>query len=69
MKMSNKLEDVAREKCARLLGSNACRNGGAPAEALVILAFTLGAAWALHEPEMQTLADAMYDAQLAGQKQ
>jgi len=55
------IEGVARKHCARLLRSAAARRDPKGAEALVILAFTFGAAWALDRPDMIELAGAQMD--------
>jgi hypothetical protein len=55
-------ETIAREHCAKLLNSRAGKRCGADAEALVILAFTFGAAWALDRPDMLELGNAQIEA-------
>jgi hypothetical protein len=49
----NQFEDEAREHCSKLLNSGAAQLlPRAQADALVIIAFTIGAVWALDEPDM-----------------
>lgn len=66
MAENNPVEAAAREYCARLLTSSAARALPKDArEALVIVAFSLGAAWALNRPDMADLANAQMDAMRA----
>jgi hypothetical protein len=60
---SNSVEDAARQHCRRLLKGV---KRDSREEALVILAFTFGAAWALDRPDMIALAEAQMDARRAG---
>jgi len=56
------IDQAARQHCANLLTSSAAK--ALPrdmAEALVIIAFTYGAAWALDRPDMIDLGDAQLD--------
>lgn len=63
---SNPVEAAAREYCARLLTSRAAQVLPKDSrEALVIVAFSLGAAWALNRPDMIELADAQMDSMRA----
>lgn len=58
----SQLEAIAREHCAKLLTSKAAQ--ALPrehAEGLVIIAFTLGAAWGLDCLDMIELANAQFD--------
>lgn len=67
--MSEGIEQAARQHCANLLTSSAAR--ALPkdmAEALVIIAFTYGAAWALDRPDMIELGDAQFDAMRSGKQ-
>lgn len=56
------VEQAARQYCANILTSRAAKAlGKDTAEALVIIAFTYGAAWALDRPDMIVLGDAQLD--------
>lgn len=55
-------EAIARDQCKRLLESRAARRFPAQAEALVMIAFVYGAAWALGKPDITALADAQIEA-------
>lgn len=56
------VEQAARQHCASLLTSSVARAlPKEKAEALVILAFTYGAAWALGRPDMIDLGNAQLD--------
>lgn len=69
MTEKNKLEAIAREHCARLLTSKAAQAlPREQAEGLVILAFTLGAAWCLDCPDMIELANAQFDSLRSNQQ-
>ena len=58
----NQVEAAARLHCARLLDTAlAKRFPEADVLGLVIIAFTLGAAWALDEPNLIDLANAQMD--------
>lgn len=58
----NELETIARKHCAKLFDSAAAKRlPKDQAEALIIVAFTLGAAWGLDRPDMLELADAQID--------
>ncbi len=58
----NPIEGAAREHCSRLLKSQtALMLPPDLADAFAILAFTLGAAWALDRPELIELANAQLD--------
>jgi hypothetical protein len=58
----NPIEGAAREYCDRLLKSQtALMLPPDLADAFAILAFTLGAAWALDRPELIELANAQLD--------
>lgn len=61
----SQLEAIAREQCAKLLTSSAAKRFPEEAQALVILAFTYGAAWALDRPDMVELGNAQIDANRA----
>lgn len=53
------LDAVARRLCARLLSSNAAKRlTPAQAEGLVIIAFAVGAAWALNLPDIVAYIEA-----------
>lgn len=56
------LDVIAREHCAKLLKTKAALRFPAQATALVVVAFALGAAWALEKPEIKELAEAQIDA-------
>lgn len=63
------LEEAARTHCANLLTSSAARAlPKSMAEALVIIAFTYGAAWALDRPDMIALGDAHLDSMRSNQQ-
>lgn len=58
----SKLEQIAREHCSRLLDSKTAKAlPREQAEGLVIIAFTLGAAWGMDCPDMIELANAQFD--------
>lgn len=60
------VETEAKKHCKRLLDSKTAKIlPRHKAEALVILAFTFGAAWALDRPDMIELANAQIDARKA----
>jgi hypothetical protein len=62
MSDENPIENAAREYCARLLKSKtALMLPPDLADAFAILAFTLGAAWALDRPALIDLANAQLD--------
>lgn len=54
------VEDAARLHCDFLLKSSAARRFPEEAEALIILAFTIGSAWGLDRPDMIELAKAQH---------
>lgn len=61
--MSLDIESAAKKICAKLLTTNtAMALPEGVAEALVILAFTYGAAWAINSGDMLALADAHIEA-------
>lgn len=58
----NPIEGAARQHCARLLKSQtALMLPPELADAFAIIAFTMGAAWALDRPELIELANAQLD--------
>lgn len=63
------IEQAALHTCATLLTSNTARAlPDEQAKALVILAFTYGAAWALDRPDMIGLGDAQLEALRSAQQ-
>lgn len=66
MNADSGIEAAAKRDCDWLLQSSAAKKlTRAEAEGLVILAFTVGAAWALDCPDMVTLARAQHEAIVA----
>jgi hypothetical protein len=66
---ANPIEVAAREYCAKLLESKTARLLPPDlAEAFAIVAFSLGAAWALDEPRMRDIANAQIDSLRARDK-
>ena len=64
--MANPVEAAARDYCAKLLDSPTAKMLPPDlALAFAILAFTLGAAWALDRPDLRDLAHAMSDSHRA----
>jgi hypothetical protein len=63
------VEAAAKLHCRTLLNSQSARMLPRDrAEALIILAFTFGAAWALDRPDMIALAEAQIDARRGAQQ-
>lgn len=63
------LDKIAHEHCANLLKSEAARRlPPEMAESLVVIAFSLGAAWALDQPEVIEMANAQMDSVRAANK-
>jgi len=59
---ASNLEVIARQYCERLLNSGAAKLlPPAQRDALIIIAFTFGAAWALDAPDMVALGNAQIE--------
>jgi hypothetical protein len=69
MEQNLDVEAAAKRYCRRLLDSKSAHMLPKDrAEALVILAFTFGAAWALDRPDMVDLAEAQIDSARSAQQ-
>ncbi len=56
------LEKIAKEQCSRILNSKAAARFPREAEALVMIAFVYGAAWALGKQDLVDFSNAQIDA-------